>query len=160
MRNAPSVMYPVGRCAFFGRLLAVLALLSAMALYVAWSESGEKPVAGGLTRAHGTLLGVGLWLSWSGLAAWSWHRLPRGRLQWDALAPQPDGLRGPGAWRWHGSGLNQGEGLQGVGRVLDLQDTVLLELRAQDRRRRWVWVERSSDPQHWDALRRALIAHA
>jgi hypothetical protein len=59
-------------------------------------------------------------------------------------------------WQWESSGKALG------GKVvprLDWQGGVLLELRTTDHRVLWLWLERSVEPLHWDALRRALWAN-
>lgn len=154
MRNAPSVNFPVGRCAFYGRLLLALGFLGAVALLgpilmVWWGQAtslqGTTWIAGGL-----------LWLGWSSWAWRHWRASPVGMLRWDAQAAGLDSQ--PGAWRW----------LPGCGRapitvrrlecVWDGQSRCWLRLHGIGRYAQWMWVERSRDRARWDDLRRALVA--
>lgn len=159
MRNAPSVLYPVGRCAFYARLLAVLGLLALVAL-LAGGWSGGESVAGLASRRAVMLAGFGLWLLWLGFAWWGWHRAPTGLLHWDALATSAVPGTQAGAWRWRSEAYQEGMFLQRVELMLDLQSRVLLRLRNPDAASSWVWLERSQDPARWDDLRRALVASA
>ena len=146
MRNAPSVMYPVGRCAFHGQLLLLLAAVVAASLW-GWRGSG---VDARLWLA--TLMGAVGWLVW---ALRSWWRSPAGRLHWDAQAP---GLHHAeaGAWFWLDSSGLALKPVSGVETALDGQRVVLLRLRSTASVPRWVWVQQPSDPARWLALRRAL----
>lgn len=154
MRNAPSVLYPVGRCAFYARLLVLLGLLGLAAFGLGgWSAPA---VEGGVS----VWVGGGLWLLWLGYAARSWQRSPIGRLQWDALAASAAPDARPGAWRWRNEANQEGALLSQVELMLDLQSRVLLRLCNADGATTWVWLERSSDPARWDDLRRALVVDA
>jgi hypothetical protein len=150
MRNAPSVTYPVGRCAFYAWLLIAaggvgLMVVTSSALLVPW---------------WGAAFGMLLWLSWGVGAAVSWRHSPEGRLQWDASAtPVDDLLKREGAWLWHSTAYQDGVTLQRVERVQDLQRWMLLRLHNPDGARTWAWVGRASDPKRWDDLRRAVVAH-
>jgi hypothetical protein len=146
MRNAPSVMYPVGRCAFAGQLLLVLAAAVTAALW-GWHESGVD------TRLwFAALAGALLWLVW---ALRTWWRAPTGQLHWDALA---SGLQSTaaGAWFWLDNTGLVSHPVLGVEQVLDLQRVVLLRLRSVTSAPRWVWAQQPSDPARWLDLRRAL----
>lgn len=156
MRNAPSVTYPVGRCAFYGRLLLLLGATGLAAMVGLWL---------GFPRAtwwmrSGALV---LWLLWSGFAWWDWRRLPQGRLQWSGRGASDEGAVTPdlraGSWWWQ-EGDQPQQMLQRVQWVLDAQSVVLLRLRVGPWRSRWAWLEASRDPARWEALRRALTAHA
>lgn len=155
MRNAPSVIYPVGRCAFYARLLQGIGVLGGLVL-----AAGALTVARPAAHIADLLVGVSLWLLWLGFAAWSWRRTPVGQLHWDALAggAGPEGRAG--AWRWHSDACQDGALLQRVEPMLDLQSRMLLRLRNPDAPTSWVWVEQRRDPARWDDLRRALQAHA
>ncbi len=154
MRNAPAVMYPVGRCAFYAKVLLGLAgmggLVVAFPLITMVDSTERTPVV---------LVGMGLWLLWSCFAAWSWRRSPTGRLQWDALASHADGEGQAGAWRWHSDAYQDGALMQRVEPMLDLQTRMLLRLQNRDAATSWIWVEQDRDPARWDDLRRALMAH-
>jgi hypothetical protein len=154
MRSAPSVMYPVGRCAFHARLLLCLAVLGGLGV-----TPGPVTTTDSASRTQAVLVGVGLWLLWLGFAVWSWRRTPVGRLHWDALAGATDPERKSGAWRWHSDAYQDGALMQRVEPMLDLQTRMLLRLRNPDAATSWIWVEQDRDPARWDDLRRALKAH-
>jgi toxin CptA len=154
MHSAPSVTYPVGRCAVHGAVLAVLSALGLLALgllVALW------PLAG----AAWLWAGGAVWLLWSVWALHSWWCSPCGQLQWDARATSATALPGErsGGWRWHRADLFAAD-LERVEWVLDAQRTLLLRLHPRDERVRWVWLEFRRDPGHWDDLRRALTSHA
>ena len=146
MRNAPSVMYPVGRCAFHGQWLLVLAAAVAASLW-GWHSSGVDA-----RLWLGWVVGAVLWLAW---ALYAWWRAPLGQLHWDAQAP---GLQSTeaGAWFWLDNTGLAPQPVLGVAQVLDWQRVVLLQLRSTASVPRWVWVQQPSDPARWLALRRAL----
>ncbi len=154
MRNAPSVTYPVGRCAVHGQVLALLSALGLLALGLLavlwWSAGAAWLWTGGV-----------VWLVWSVWALCTWWRSPSGQLQWDARAASATTASGgpPGGWRWHQSGLFPTD-LERVEWVLDAQTTLLLRLHPRDERARWVWLEARRDPGRWDDVRRALTNHA
>ncbi len=154
MRNAPSVIYPVGRCAFYAHLLLCLAVLGGLALIL-----GAVATTDSTARTTGFGVGASLWLLWLGFAVWSWRRTPVGRLHWDAMADGAAPGRKAGAWRWHSDAGQDGALLQRVEPMLDLQTRMLLRLRNPDAATRWVWVEQNRDPARWDDLRRAVQAH-
>lgn len=154
MHNAPSVTYPVGRCAVHGAVMAVLSGLGLLALAVLAVEWSSARVA--------WLWGGGLvWLSWSALALLTWWRSPGGQLQWDARAASAVAMPGEpaGGWRWHGSGVASTD-LDRVEWVLDAQAVLLLRLHPRAMLARWVWLEAGRDPGRWDDVRRALTSHA
>ena len=148
MHNAPSVIYPVGRCRFHAWMLLLLALPGLMVL-VAWWTTLTHPGLAGMTGAL-------LWLGWMVWAAWSWLRSPVGLLRWDALAPATSLTGGHGAWRWHAEASFQAMDLQGVELAVDLQSLALLRLHGASAGTRWLWVARRQDPARWSDLRRAL----
>jgi hypothetical protein len=152
MRNAPSVVYPVGRSAFYGRVLVLLGALSLLT----WFGWGATQ----LWAFHQ----LGVWLAgivaWSTWVAWvwrSWRRTPVGQLRWDAQASRVDDPLRVGAWRWCRAVAEDGVPLLAVELALDLQTRALLRLRGADASSRWVWVERSGDASRWNDLRRALV---
>jgi hypothetical protein len=146
MRNAPSVMYPVGRCAFHALGLLVLAGLVAAVLW-GWRSSAID------TRVWlATLAGALFWLVW---ALCAWWRSPAGQLHWDAQAPAPQNT-GVGAWFWRDSATQAPQPLQRLEPALDLQRLMLLRLHAPKLAPRWVWVQQTRDPARWLDLRRAL----
>jgi hypothetical protein len=58
-------------------------------------------------------------------------------------------------WQWESNDKVQGGT---VVPQLDWQAGLLLEFLTVERRVLWLWLERSAEPSHWDALRRALWA--
>lgn len=157
MRNAPSVVFPVGRCAFYAGLLCVLAGLGLLVLLLWWWPwLGAAAQAPWLTRLA-VWLGALLWLIWAVFAWRSWLHAPVGRLQWDAMGAPVSGRSRTGVWRWYREGQTDGAPLQQVERALDLQKRMLLRVRNPDGAHRWLWVERCSDPDRWNDLRRALV---
>lgn len=158
MRNAPSVIYPVGRCRLYGTLLLLTgALAFAVWLYGMSLFPAQARWWGGVAVGEqgAAWAGGGLWLLWSGFAWRSWRRMPVGWLQWSAGA----GLRGQsGEWHWRSAAQEDGALLLHVALVLDLQSHALLSLRNPDAAHRWIWVEAARDPLRWHDLRRALRA--
>jgi toxin CptA len=166
MRNAPSVMFPVGRCRFYAVLLVSLGVLAlAVLLLACWPllspGEGRLVAAATPTDVLAGVFGILLWLGWGAFALASWRRSPVGQLQWDAhSSPQP-GAPAPekaGVWRWHSTAYRDGTPLQQVHLALDLQSRMLLRLRNTDAVHSWVWVEQRRDPSRWSDLRRALVA--
>ena len=152
MHGAPSVMFPVGRCVWYGAAFVVLALLGAFALGAWWWLDGRQ---GGVPWLG--LAGAMLWLMWVCFAAWTWRHAPTGHLRWSASEGRsPEVTRG--TWHWHSVACPEGTALRGVERVLDLQVVVLLRLHNADALARWIWVERVQDPERWSVLRRALVS--
>lgn len=151
MYNAPSVMFPVGRCGFYAGALSLLALLAALVLGMWWGTAAEA------RSTWWGWAGAACWLAWVGFAAWSWQRSPTGQLAWNGLG-RADPTARAGMWLWHSASCPEGAPLRRVETVLDLQDRALLRLHNADALARWVWVERARDPARWNDLRRALVA--
>jgi hypothetical protein len=162
MHNAPSVVYPVGRCRFYGVLLLALGWLALAVLLLEtepWRLNAASSLDGrglGLQVLAG-VPGYVLWLAWSGFAAFGWYRSPVGQLHWDALASRA-GTEATGTWRWRSTAYREGTALQQVWVALDLQSRMLLRLSNTDAAHVWVWVEQVRDPLRWLDLRRALVA--
>lgn len=154
MRNAPSVIYPVGRCRLQVVLLGLLGL-SALGLLVGWQFLLNVPSG---ARLWVVWLAPVCWASWLVWVAWDWCRSPVGRLQWDALAPAASWMPadGQGAWRWLDTDAREATPLDGVVLAIDMQHLVLLRLMGAGQPARWAWVERRRDPSRWNDLRRAL----
>lgn len=152
MHNAPSVMFPVGRCTWYGVALVLLCVTGACAL-LAWfwfeARQARAPWPG--------LAGAALWLSWTAFAVWTWRQAPAGHLRWSASERDDPDAR-EGIWYWHGPTCPEGTALRGVKQVMDLQVLALLHLHEDDASAHWVWVERALDPARWNSLRRALVS--
>lgn len=143
MRNAPSVVYPVGRSSFYGMLL-VMAGAVALTVMALWTWT---PVAADRARPvmAAALVAWGLWCVW---AASGWWRSPRGTLEWRAGDAA-------GAWLWQEAGKAPQRLTCAPEAVLDLQRVLLVRLDDG----RWLWLEAGRDGSpHWWDLRRALLA--
>jgi toxin CptA len=138
MHAAPSVTYPVGRSAFAAQAQACAAL-AGLAATCAWAWQSD---AFGWRQA----LAFAAVAACSALALAAWRRAPAGMLRWDGLAWTSE----------HGGSV--GAGRPDV--ALDLQSRLLLRWSADGGGTRWYWVERLSDPAHWEALRRAVYSRA
>lgn len=148
MRNAPSVQYPVGRCVFERRLQAVFVLAWVLVQVVWITTPGWRwPPGAWWVSFLGGLAGLWFW-------RWRSAHVPNGVLRWDAAA-QPEGL-----WTWESAAYRRGTPLALVEWAWDRQVVVLLRLRTAAGLSLWVWLDRQSDPQQWEALRRALKAHS
>jgi len=137
MHGAPSVTYPVGRSLFAGRLAAALVLV-ALAACLAWSLQA--------TAGWRQLAALAAVLACGALALRGWLRSPTGVLRWDGQG-----------WSWEEGGeVDPGQ----PEIALDLQARLLLRWRADQGPVRWLWLERTSDASHWEALRRAVYSRA
>lgn len=145
MRSAPSVIFPVGRCAF-GGWLALAAWGAGLATLAAWCWQ-DRVLDG--RQAVGAVVLAAL-----GAVAWRQLREPaRGLLDWDG-----------GQWLWFCGG---DESVVRLEPVVDLQQWLLVRLTpgevgpagvGQGARASatWLWLTRGSDPEHWRSLRRAV----
>ena len=145
MRSAPSVIFPVGRCAL-GPGLALGAWGAGLATLGAWCW-GDRAVDGRQAVVALLLAGLGM-LAWRQL-----RESARGLLDWDG-----------GQWVWfcHGD-----ESVVRVEPVADLQRWMLVRLlpgepaAAMAASPTWLWLTQGSDPDHWRSLRRAVyFSHA
>lgn len=148
MRNAPSVTFPVGRCAFWALLLGCMGVLLAVALALGWA---------GLSRWQAGCLGFSV-LAWWLAAAWTVGHHPRGWLRFSGASPSP--VPGDTAWTWLVGPGGDARPLTAPRIVLDLQQRVLLQVRGAGDVPRWLWLEAASSPGDWLALRRALLVNA
>ncbi len=154
MQNAPSVVYPVGRCVFYALLLAIIGLLSAAVgtlFLLGFAQRSDHS-----WRWAPVLAWVLLWMVWVAVAVTSWLRSLQGTLKWDANMVRDEG--GAGAWLWSDLSSSEPLALSKVERVLDLQNKILLRFRSVSTGQRWIWVERSGHPARWNDLRRALVS--
>ena len=141
MHNAPSVSYPVGRCAFVRYFSIGLAALSG-ATWLSW----------GLLQGVSVLacLAGGVWLIACG-AAWRSAQMQAGKLTWDGQV-----------WCWHDS-PRRDDALGSVQVVLDMQHTLLLRWLPSDGlpsvQKVNLWLSAASAPDFWQDLRRAVYAH-
>jgi len=148
MRNAPSVIHPVGRPFFLGLVLVCLAL-AALAVIAVWVLTPVEAQRGRPVLVA-ALVACALWGAW---AAVGWWRSPEGRLEWRGRGTHAAGVAG--GWFWHGA-APQPRPLHRVPEVvLDLQRAVLVRLDDQ-----WIWLEARHGATSWWGLRRALLASA
>lgn len=154
MHNAPSVIYPVGRCRFFAALLLLLSVTALTTLILWWSIVSSRSSIHLLAGWAGAVL----WLGWTFQAARYWRRSPHGRLEWDAVAPAVSLIpnEGQGAWLWRDARRLEATRLHGLEIAVDLQILALLRLKGPGSHPRWTWVERRRYPLRWNDLRRAL----
>jgi hypothetical protein len=148
MRHAPSVMYPVGRSAFWGALLLLVGLW--LALVLALARDG---------LAWWQCLGLGLAVAlWWLMAARDARHQPQGWLQFSAspLPHEPDDA----GWAWLREPGGDAVPLQRLRMVLDLQQRLLLQASGGEGAPRWIWLEAARAPADWLALRRAVQASA
>jgi toxin CptA len=155
MHNAPSVVYPVGRCVFHGWLLGLLGALNAIVWFLLLDGSRaalEQPWSRPMSLA--ALVACGVWVC---AATMSWVRSPEGVLVWNAERRQAEGDQERGVWLWRNQTTAEDVPLRELERVLDLQDRVLLRAKLTNASSRWIWAERRRDPLRWHDLRRALV---
>jgi hypothetical protein len=141
MRNAPSVLIPVGRSRF-GACALALAWGSGLALWVAWWTQVPDPAAwAGLSRAQRAMAGL---LAVCG--AWAWYsqrHAARGLLDWNGQT-----------WCWTTA---QGACEVRVAVACDLQRWLLVRLALVDGSgMQWLWLAPGSGTQQALAARRAL----
>lgn len=143
-RNPPSVRYPALRSVALGIFLSAIALAGASA-WAAWALQGA-----GL---HGVRIAVVacVWTA-AALSAFQFWRLQfTGHIRWDGLA-------------WTMQALNQERGSWSLACppevFLDLQTHIFLRTTSVERRSVWLWLERSSSPERWLELRRAVYSRA
>jgi hypothetical protein len=138
MHNAPSVSYPVGRCAFQRWLFAGFVVL-ASAVLLAWVLSQGLTVAWCLAVATATL---GAWQGWRALG-------DVGTLSWDGQV-----------WCLHDQGLGHEDALGEVHVALDVQKALLLRwLPSSDTlhaKPQWLWLGPQASDNRWQDLRRAV----
>jgi len=143
-RRPPSVRYPLRRSAVLGMLLAAVVLAGAAGLG-AWVVLGTRaallPILAAFCLGAAALLGA---------AHFWWHQAD-GALQFDGQA-------------W----ILSRPGPAGMSLVLAASPEVLLDLQGYLWVRilpaghppLWLWLERSSQPEHWMDLRRAVYSRA
>lgn len=141
MHNAPSVSYPVGRCAF-QRWLYVLFTCAASAAWFTWA----------LLQGLNFLL----WLSaccFAVACVWGWRALhsPSVTLTWDGQA-----------WCLHSASTTFNDQLGAVDVCLDVQKALLLKWQPSSDKlgasMRWLWLGHEASPPHWQDIRRAVYA--
>lgn len=138
MYNAPSVSYPLGRCAFQRWVYASFTMLSSVVLF-AWAfNQGMTSVwyAAAIAKALGAFLG--------------WRALGQaGTLTWDGQV-----------WCLQTHGHGQEDALGEVSVALDVQKALVLRWQpASDTlssKPLWLWLGSEGASHHWQDLRRAV----
>ena len=138
MHNAPSVSYPVGRCAF-QRWLYVLFTVLTSAVLLAWALNQGVTL---ILCVATTAAVLGLYLGWYSLKQVS-------MLTWDGQI-----------WCLHDQGTGHEDDLGEVRVMLDMQGALLLRwqptsdtLRAKPH---WLWLGWQASDNSWQDLRRAV----
>ncbi|WP_146100171.1 hypothetical protein [Limnohabitans sp. TS-CS-82] len=138
MHSAPSVSYPVGRCAFQRWLYAFFVVLTSAMLLV-WAFNQGLTATWYVAVAAAAL---GLLLGWRALGQ-------VGTLTWDGQV-----------WCLHDQGLGLEDALGDVHVALDVQKALLLRwLPASDTlqaKPQWLWLGSQSADNRWQDLRRAV----
>ena len=144
-RRAPSVQYPLWRSRVLGALLLAL-LFAGAGVAVAWVSSGARDAVVSVAVA------LGLWLLAAAGAAHFWWSQPRGVLQFDGqawtLGQTAKSFSGPLALSVPPEVL------------LDLQAHIWVRVVPTGHSSQWLWLERSSQPERWMDLRRAVYSRA
>ena len=144
-RRAPSVQYPLRRSRVLGALLLAL-LFTGAGVVAAWVGFGARDAV--LSAA----VALGLWLLAAAGASHFWWRQPRGVLQFDGqawtLGPTAKSFSGPLA-------LSVAPEV-----LLDLQAHLWVRVAPSGHSSQWLWLERSSQPERWMDLRRAVYSRA
>ncbi len=142
MHNAPSVSYPLGRCAFQRWVYAFFVALTSVVLFT-WAFSQGLNVAWGVA-ASAALLGACL----------GWRALGQaGTLTWDGQV-----------WclQTHGSGHEDALGEVSV--ALDVQKALLLRWQPTSDKllsqKQWLWLGSQTSDNSWQDLRRAVYQHS
>ena len=114
--------------------------LAGLLCVLLWAASARlQPGAVALTLV--AVLGAGL------AVRVSWKNLPCGQLAWDA-----------DTWNWTSTGCQAGSALNELSVIADLQSRLLLRFENQAGKGLWLWAERSSLPERWLDLRRAVYS--
>lgn len=144
-RRAPSVQYPLRRSRVLGGLLLALLLAGAWVV-AAWGILGARDAVVSAAVA------VGLWLLAAAGAAHFWWSQPRGVLQFDGQAWALDQMA---------KSFNGPRTLSAPPEVLlDLQAHLWVRVVPTGHSSQWLWLERSSQPERWMDLRRAVYSRA
>ncbi|BEP92824.1 hypothetical protein GmRootA79_12080 [Acidovorax sp. A79] len=142
-RRPPAVLYPLRRSRALGCVLAG-ALLAGAGGLGAWFFRGSG--AGSLWPV---LAGGGLWLVAAASALHFWVHQLSGAIRWDGQS-------------WALESGQPGDTLAALSAspevLLDVQSHLWLHARPAGRGRIWLWLERSTQPERWMDLRRAVYS--
>jgi hypothetical protein len=138
MHNAPSVSYPVGRCAFQRGLFVGFTLLTS-AVLLAWAFNQDLTLTWYVAVAAAAL---GLVLGWCALSQ-------AGTLSWDGQV-----------WCLHDQRLGHADALGDVHVALDVQKALLLRWQPTSDtlkpKPQWLWLGSQASDNCWQDLRRAV----
>jgi hypothetical protein len=138
MHSAPSVSYPVGRCAFQRWLFVGIAVLTS-AVLLAWAFNQGLTASWYVAVAAAAL---GLLLGWRALGQ-------IGSLTWDGQV-----------WCLHDQRLGLEDALGDVHVVLDVQKALLLRWQPTSdtlhAKPQWLWLGSQASDNRWQDLRRAV----
>jgi hypothetical protein len=135
--NAPPVVYPAQRSPVLGFLL-LACWATGVGVLTLWVLAGP---AWDWRSAVALLL-----VACTGSAAWvSWQTSCSGRLGWDGEH-----------WHWDTLGDSSLSEESTLSVVADAQFALLLLFETASGARRWLWLERASQPERWMDLRRAV----
>ena len=147
MYNAPSVSYPVGRCAFQRWVLVGLSAISCVVL-VAWAL--QQPMGWAWRMAAACWL-VAVWVG--GCAYAFAYSQVMGTLTWSGQV-----------WCLHGLPDSADDMLGEVSVCMDVQGALLLEWTPLSVDKpfvtQWLWLGAENAPKLWQDLRRAVFATA
>lgn len=138
-RQAPPVVYPLGRSCFLGWLLLVLWLAGLFVVLLSFYVT--RRIDGWMVLALAAALGAGL------AARTSWNNAATGQLAWDGKV-----------WRWESVSYQTGIAEYELSVIADFQQMMLLRLQNQAHARLWLWVERKALAERWLDLRRAVYS--
>ena len=136
VNSAPAVRYPVGRSSFQGRFLLVSGVVGLM-IGGLWIHT--VAAIGGAQLVY--FVGFSVVLA---MAGYAWRHTDTGFLAW-----------GGESWVWTTGSLST------TGSMVihfDIQSLMVATLTDEQGRSVWLWLEQTSDPVCWRALRRAIYA--
>jgi hypothetical protein len=141
MHNAPSVSFPVGRCAFL-RVLYIILTLFTSAVLLSWTLVQSWHIGMGFALCLGVLC-----------AWWGWRDIQwQGVLHWTGQQ-----------WQLEGAPTRDNTTLAVAAPqvCLDAQSILLLRLTplsGATEAKRWLWCQRRSAAPQWQDFRRAVYA--
>lgn len=143
-RNPPPARYPVRRSTVLGAILLALVIMGASAL-VAWGLHGIR------LPLWSVALAASNWLVVAFAAFQFWRHQFTGCICWDGQAWMLEvSASAPGFWL-----LDCSPEI-----FVDLQAHIFLRVSPKGRSPVWLWLERSSSPDRWMCLRRAVYSRA